>query len=98
MSNRYSHPSSKKCDFFRCKSRFSKDNHNSTYLPLSRPEWFRFNESVHVMVKQKNVGHRSFKKTRLGEKQFPVKSEQLFLGIVAQIHLPTYLFLRNFLY
>ena len=23
MSNRYSHPSSKKCDFFRCKSRFS---------------------------------------------------------------------------
>ena len=23
MSNRYSHPSSKKCDFFRCKSRFN---------------------------------------------------------------------------
>ena len=55
------------------------------------------------MVKQETLAtDLSRRKTRLGEKQFPstfwsnpVKPEQLFLGIVAQIYLPTSRGLQN---
>ena len=49
-----------------------------TYL-CSRLEWFRFNESAHVVVKQKTLAtDLSRSETRLGEKQFPIKSERLW--------------------
>ena len=90
-----------------------KDSHKSTYLPLSRPQWFRFNESAHVMVKQKTLATDLSRGLGLVKSSFRsnpsvlVKSGQIravsgqiravfFLGIVAQIYLPTCMFLRNF--
>ena len=90
-----------------------KDSHKSTYLPLSRPEWFRFNESAHVMVKQKTLTTDLSRRLGLVKTSFRsnpsvlVKSGQMravsgqiraVFGIVARIYLPTYMFLRNFLY
>ena len=47
-----------------------------TYL-CSRLEWFRFNESTHVMVKQKTLATDLSRILGFGEKQFPIKSTYL---------------------
>ena len=59
----------------------------------SRPQWFRLNESAHVMVKRKTLATDLSKRLGLAKSSF---WSSFFIGIVAQIHLPTDLCLTKF--